>query len=106
MQDRIEIINEEEWNQAWQYIDNCWRIESNNQREFIYYCKLNGPKNPKKNQNGLLWKHCNCVAKTKVVIGENTVHAEKIGEWDIHNHSLDVLDKLASCNFVARIYQK
>jgi hypothetical protein len=68
LEDRVEIRNRERWNQAWIYIDNFWRMDSNNQNELIYCCTLNRPRKSKKNQNGMLWKPMNCPAKMKVVL--------------------------------------
>jgi hypothetical protein len=58
LQDRVEFRNRETWNQAWKYIDNCWRMETRIQNEVIYRCKLNRPRKSKKNQNGMWELSC------------------------------------------------
>ena len=100
MQDKIVFRNREEWNLAWKYIDNCWRIELNTQNEVIYGSKLNRPRKSKKNQNGTLWKQRDCPAKMKVVMEGDEVFVEKYGIWNTHNHSIDVMDELGSCSFI------
>lgn len=100
LQQSVEFRIKPEWNEAWQLVDNCWRMDSNQQNESIYSCKLNRPRKPRKNQNGSLWKQRNCPAKMKVLLQSDRVQVEKYGEWDTHNHSIDVMDKLGSCNFI------